>query len=338
MPVILDSKNQQYHLKAYESEKDFEQDVVAHSSAIFGDEAIYIDVKKRMTGNKIVTIPDGYVLDLSDVHTPRLYIVENEIVSHDAFRHIGIQLLKFVTSFEDAQFEVKAFLMEAISRKSSSLEQLTEAAKDAGARNIDSYLESAVYSEFRGLVIIDESREELRQVLKRINADISVLEFKRYASATGELMFEFDPFYETDPVETSTTVGDPDRTSRRAARRQRRGSADTIVVPAREEGFQSQFLGQNRWFSIRIGAGRKAQLKYIAAYQIAPISAVTHIAEIDKIVPYEDTGKYLVSFKGAAEKIKPIPIRESKGSPQSPVYVRRDKLLDSEFLEDAMTP
>ena len=67
---------------------------------------------------------------------------------------------------------------------------------------------------------------------------------------------------------------------------------DTIVVAAREEGFQRVFLGGDCWYAIRISGGKLADIKYIAAYQVTPISAVTHVAEIDSIEPYGDKGKY----------------------------------------------
>ena len=39
------------------------------------------------------------------------------------------------------------------------------------------------------------------------------------------------------------------------------------------------------------------------SYQIKPISKITHIAEIDNIQPYENTGKFVVNFKEAASEI-----------------------------------
>src|SRR5712692_130456 len=46
---------------------------------------------------------------------------------------------------------------------------------------------------------------------------------------------------------------------------------DTIVVPAKEEGFQETFLGEHRWYAVRIHGSVRPQIKYIAAYQIAPV-------------------------------------------------------------------
>jgi hypothetical protein len=80
----------------------------------------------------------------------------------------------------------------------------------------------------------------------------------------------------------------------------------------------------------------KDKIKFIAAYRIAPISAVTHIAEVQEIKPYKDTGKYVLIFKGPAQEMNPIGLANSKNKPQGPVYVQRDKLVAAKTLEDAM--
>ena len=122
----------------------------------------------------------------------------------------------------------------------------------------------------------------------------------------------------------------------RVTRRARRAVSDTIIVPAREDGFREVFLGENRWYSIRIGAAMKEKIRYIAGYQVAPVSAVTHIAEVQEIRPWKDTGKYVVVFKEPAQEIGPLPVKDPNKSPQGPVYVRREDLLKAGCLEDAM--
>ncbi|HBZ70077.1 MAG TPA: hypothetical protein DEP35_10210 [Deltaproteobacteria bacterium] len=121
------------------------------------------------------------------------------------------------------------------------------------------------------------ARPELYRVLEKINADISVLEVKAYEASDGSRIYEFDTLYnEHDPEPTRTPT---DVTSDRVARRARRAVSDTIIVPAREEGFREVFLGENRWHEIRVGAAMKEKIRHIAAYQVAPVSAVTHIAD-----------------------------------------------------------
>ncbi len=60
---------------------------------------------------------------------------------------------------------------------------------------------------------------------------------------------------------------------------------DTVVVPAREEGFHKVFLKENRWFAIRIHSNMRPRIKYIAAYQVAPQSAITYVAPVSSIEP-----------------------------------------------------
>ena len=109
-----------------------------------------------------------------------------------------------------------------------------------------------------------------------------------------------------------------------------------IIVPAREDGFREVFLGENRWYAIRIGAAMKEKVRLIAGYQVAPVSADTHIAEVQEIRPWKDTGKYVVVFKEPAQEIGPIPVKDSNTSPQGPMYVRRQDLLNADSLGDAM--
>lgn len=98
--------------------------------------------------------------------------------------------------------------------------------------------------------------------------------------------------------------------------------ADVLVVPAKADGFQSAFLDSNAWWAIRVGAKHRPNLKWIAAYQVLPVGAVTHIAEIDRFEPYGDEGKYKVVFKGAAIALAtPIPFGNAvSGAMQGPRY------------------
>ena len=62
------------------------------------------------------------------------------------------------------------------------------------------------------------------------------------------------------------------------------------------------------------------KIKYIAAYQVAPVPGITHIAEVDRIEKYNDTDKYIVYFKdGTTQKIGKVGLGGKKGqAPQAP--------------------
>ena len=113
---------------------------------------------------------------------------------------------------------------------------------------------------------------------------------------------------------------------------------DTIIVPAKLEGFESVFLGEDCWYAIRISGGMLPKIKYIAAYQSQPISAITHYAPVDHIEPYGESGKYKVVFSESARKTGPIPYGDAPlGSMQGTRYTSFEKLKAAKKLTDLIT-
>ena len=113
---------------------------------------------------------------------------------------------------------------------------------------------------------------------------------------------------------------------------------DTVVVPAQQEGFESVFLGQNCCYSIRIGGGMLDKIKYIAAYQTNPVSAITHYAPVSQIEPYGESGKYKLVFSEKAKPIGPITFGDAPpGSMQGPRYTTIDRLRKAKTLSDLLT-
>jgi hypothetical protein len=117
-----------------------------------------------------------------------------------------------------------------------------------------------------------------------------------------------------------------------------RDNRDTVVVPAQEEGFNRVFLGENCWYAIRIGGGMIPKIKYIAAYQTAPVSAITHYAPVERIEPYGDDGKYRLVFSEPAKALdRPIPFGAApQGLMQGPRYTSLAKLQTASNLTDLM--
>ncbi|MCH7873649.1 MAG: hypothetical protein IID33_18270, partial [Planctomycetes bacterium] len=162
-------------------------------------------------------------------------------------------------------------------------------------RNLDQLLESLIFeAPFAALVIIDALPENLANVLARkFQFGVEVIELARYEGPDGRRMYRFEPFLadlteDLPPVETA--------------------DVDTVVVPARADGVEEVFLGEHRWFAIRIHGTMRPQIKHIALYQVAPVSAVTHIAEVKSIEPWKDTGKFVVNFVAPASEIGPLPL------------------------------
>ncbi len=60
---------------------------------------------------------------------------------------------------------------------------------------------------------------------------------------------------------------------------------DTLVCAAKEDGFQRAFIEQKAWWAVRLNAKTYDKIKYIAMYQVAPVSKVTYYGEVDHIEP-----------------------------------------------------
>lgn len=110
---------------------------------------------------------------------------------------------------------------------------------------------------------------------------------------------------------------------------------DTVIVPAKKEGFERVFLGEDSWHSIRISGGMLDKIKYIAAYQTQPVSAITHYAPVHHIEPYGESGKYKLVFSEKATAIPPIPFGDATaGAMQGSRYTTFARLKTAKKLTD----
>ena len=316
-------ENKVYSYYEYPLEKEFEQIIVEKSTQIFGKNSIYIDIKKRI-GDSILTIPDGYLIDFSFQADPRLYIIENELSSHDPYKHIGSQILKFAISYKESGRKIKAFLYDHLA-SAGKLALAEEQIKHTKYRNIDDFLESLIFEKpVAAIVVIDQTTPELENVLSQLTMSTDILEFQTFKYGE-ECIYKFTPFNAEirEALEEQGNTLKPEE-------------LNTVVVPAREDGFEEEVIGKNRWYSIRIHASMLDKLKYIAIYQVAPVSAITHYAEIASIDKWEDTNKYILYFKDKAIPITPIPLDKEMGkkglAPQAPRYTSIDKVLKATKL------
>jgi hypothetical protein len=301
---------------AYGSESELEKAIIKVQKDLFGETRIYLDVKRKIgVKGGLANIPDGYILDLTG-SKPRLFVVENELAAHDPLRHIAVQILQFSLSFESDQRKIKNILYQAIQSNSEALSICEKYIRENNFfRNLDHFLEYLVYeAKFAALVIIDEVPERLENILSQKFAfGVEVIEISKYTNEEGRIIYRFEPFL-ADIQEGVQALGGQ-------ARKVDPSEIDTIIVPAREDGFQEVFLGENRWYEIRVHGSMRPQIKYIAVYQVAPVSAITYIAPVKSIEPWETSGKYVVNFSEPAKKIGPIPL--VKGGLVKPLYHSR---------------
>lgn len=231
-----------------------------------------------------------------DNDLPTLYIgqgdgVKNRIDSHEKNKEFWDKVLIFVSSNGGLNRAHITWLEWA----------LISRAKDINRARLDN---NAIPNE---PVLTESERADTREFLNEILSILPLVEIK---------VFEKGKKIEITPPSESV--------------KRKIGIQDTIIVPAQEDGFQNVFIGENCWYAIRIGGGKLNDIKYIAAYQTAPISAVTHYAEVESIEPYGDGGKYKLNFVATAVPIGPIKFSGGKqGILQSSRYTTYDKLLSA---------
>ena len=163
---------------------------------------------------------------------------------------------------------------------------------------------------------------------KKFKFGVEVLELARYQNALGDVLYRFEPFlaeFRTDVAADTTETSEVDVSV-----------VDTLIVPARDDGFEEVFLNENRWYAIRIHGSMRPQIKYLAAYRVAPTSAITHVAPVQSIEPWKESSKFVVNFAEPAKAIGPIPL--VKGGkvrpPQAPRYAIYDRLVRAKTLDD----
>jgi hypothetical protein len=115
---------------------------------------------------------------------------------------------------------------------------------------------------------------------------------------------------------------------------------NTLIVPARPEGFRDVFLKQKVWYSVPISEQMLPYIMYLAIYQVAPISAITHYVKVDKIEKYKNTRKYILYFSEEPKEIKHVKLDHSYKAlaPQTHRYTNLQQLLGSEFLTELLSP
>lgn len=332
---MLWTTTQQFHPWPFEKEGDLETAITEIQHDLFGNSRVYLEVKKLIgQQGKTQNIPDGYLLDFSSPKKPVLYIVEVELAKHDPLRHIAQQLLGFSLSFKTTPQKMKGILRNTLQKSSEVLASCEQYAANNGFNNIDYLLEQMIYPEdaFNALMIIDELEEELDSILhSSLRFPVETLVIERYRSLSGEVAYHFDPFlYELSAQSSTVAVEGGDTPVIDPV------EIDTIVVPAKEDGFQEVFLGENRWYAIRIHASMIPKIRYIAVYQVAPVSAITYLADVASIEPWKDTEKYCVNFKEPARKIGPIPLVSGGRvtAPQNIRYTSLDRLQKARSLDD----
>ena len=320
--------NKTFEETAFDDESELETAVVSNKEYIFGENTILLDYKRKVgtKKSKNAGIPDGFLIDFSNTNKPQLFFVEYELESHHLYEHIGPQIMRFYASFETGQRELQIKLTTILKEDSYLKRKIENKLKKMSFDNIDSLLNYLIYDRNLGIiVVIDDQTEDFNSLLRRFSDVPEIVVVKKYI-CNNEIAYQYTPFREGISEKGVLKTKLIDLTE-----------ADTIVCPAREDGFKHAFLDNNAWWAIRISPSIIPQLKYIAMYETQPASKIRWMARIKQngIQPYKNTGKYIVNVEGKKQMGPILLDKDKKGvAPQSPRYTTYEKLMKANKISE----
>ncbi len=320
--IIIGGK--EFGLFDFDSEAEFEKAVVDNQKSLFGKDSVYIDVKRRIGKGDHRGIPDAFLIDFYNPKRPQLYIVENELASHDVYSNITEQIARFGASAVSSASQIRNVLLRAMEG-------------DQGTKNeIEQYLPQTIFKNITELMIFLTEENDIKIVvaINEITADLNlafkifktppdVVLLQRYVSGK-ETSYYYEPMREEiEDIESA---------------KQKLGEVvdfDTVVCAAFEDGFKHAYMQNDSWWAIRLSQQAREKLKYLAIYEKAPVAHISHYAEIERIEPYKDTGKYILHLKNK-KTLKPIKLGTGKRgeAPQAPRYTTLKRLLGARTVNE----
>src|SRR3972149_2665549 len=146
-------KNNEYSHYDFDNEAEFEKAVIENQKYLFGKDSVYIDVKRLIGYGNHRGIPDAFLIDFYDTKKPQLYIVENEIATHDVYSNITEQIARFGASIVTSASQIRNVLLRGIE-------------KDQRAKKeIESYLPKTVFKNITELMIFLTEENDIKIVV-----------------------------------------------------------------------------------------------------------------------------------------------------------------------------
>lgn len=164
--MVLYYQNKKLIEQQFKSETEFENIIVENSKLFFGNSSIFIDTKKKIDSKFLGgTVPDGFLIDLSDIDNPEFYIVEVELASHDFYKHIFPQLTKFFSFFKNSQ-SISELVEKIFTIINSNPEYKRNLKALIKSQEIYKYLKDLIENSHNILLIIDGEKEELPEIME----------------------------------------------------------------------------------------------------------------------------------------------------------------------------
>ena len=198
MTIIGNGKR--YAQTKYETEKDFEEDVVASSKMLFGKSTIYINAKRKIDSKSLGgAVPDGFFFDFGDLFDPQFYIVEVELSEHSFYNHIFPQITKFFAFFKNTKLQ-RTLVEKMFSVINTDEDLKNEFKKYLGPLEIYKFLSDIIESSQNILLVADGQIAELPEIMDTYTDTwgkmVRYLEVKKYY-AGNDTIYTISPDFET---------------------------------------------------------------------------------------------------------------------------------------------
>lgn len=203
MQMVLFKDNKRFIETKFKKEEIFENLILNNSKVFFGVNSLIIDLKKKI-GTQFLggTIPDFFLMDLTDPKNPEFYLVEVELSSHDFFRHIFPQITKFFAFFKNPA-SLNELIEKIYNIFNSDQELKKEFFEKTKRREIYKYIKDMMENSQNILLILDENKKELPEIIQtytdtwgKMVKTIIIKEFKN----NSESIYQMSPDFENIEV------------------------------------------------------------------------------------------------------------------------------------------
>jgi len=197
--MVIYRNNEKYYEYEYKNEEEFENDIKKNAILFFEEKSVYIDAKKKIKSEVLGnTIPDGFLIDLSEEDNPEFYIVEVELYKHDFYSHIFPQITKFFAFYKNSESRRK--LVDKLYKIVNEDENIkSKIIKLSNQEELYKYLLDMIENSQNILLIIDGEKKELPSIMNTYTDTwgkmVKLQVIKKYIKNENEL-FTMEPEFE----------------------------------------------------------------------------------------------------------------------------------------------
>jgi hypothetical protein len=198
----------------FDSESEFEEDIVSSSNVLFGDKIVFINPKKKLESKSLGgVIPDGFFFDFNDPTDPQFYIVEVELISHSFFNHVFPQITKFFAFFKNVK--IQKSLVDKLFTVIDTDKHLKSAFRRfLGNAEIYKFLSDIIESSQNILLIANGNFSELQEITDTYTDTwgklVKFIEIAKYTSS-DDYIYTITPDFDT--IQYFEPLANPEKNS-----------------------------------------------------------------------------------------------------------------------------